>query len=53
MKLTLDEKVQSTIKSIQSLIAAGWDRNEAIQNQQKLWNLSNKRMQEVESAIPV
>lgn len=52
MKLTLEEKVQSTIEYAKSLIGAGWDRNEAIQNSRNLWNISQKRMQEVESAIP-
>lgn len=52
MKITLEEKVQSTIKYANELIAAGWNRSEAIQNSRNLWNISNKRMQEVESAIP-
>jgi hypothetical protein len=51
MKLTIEEKVHSTIKYAKSLIAAGWDMNEAIQNSRNLWNISDKRMQEVESAI--
>lgn len=52
MKLTLEEKVESTIKYVNDLIEAGWNRSEAIQNSRNLWNLSNKRMMEVESAIP-
>lgn len=51
MKLTIDEKVQSTIKFVNHLIAAGWNRGEAIQNARNLWNLSNKRMREVEEAL--
>jgi|688.fasta_scaffold1029299_2 hypothetical protein len=52
MKLTIEEKVHSTINYAKSLIAAGWDREEAIQNSRNLWNISNKRMQEVKIAIP-
>ena len=52
MKLTIEEKVQSTVEYAKSLIEAGWNRNEAIQNSRNLWNLSNKRMVEVEEAVP-
>jgi hypothetical protein len=52
MKLTLEEKVIATIKYANDLIESGWNRGEAIQNSRNLWNLSNKRMMEVESAIP-
>jgi hypothetical protein len=52
MTLTLEEKVQSTIKYANELIAAGWERNDAIQNSRNLWNLSNKRMMEVNERVP-
>jgi hypothetical protein len=52
MKFTIDEKVQSTIKFVNHLIAAGWNRGEAIQNSRNLWKLSDKRMREVCEAIP-
>jgi hypothetical protein len=52
MKITIDEKVESTIKYANGLISAGWNRQEAIQNSRNVWNLSNKRMVEVDMAIP-
>jgi hypothetical protein len=53
MKLTIEEKIHSTINYVKCLIAAGWDREEAIQNSRNLWNISNKRMEEVDAAIPL
>jgi hypothetical protein len=50
--MTIDEKVQSTIRYAEKLIAAGWNRQDAIENSRNLWHLSNKRMLEVSKAIP-
>ena len=47
-KLTSEEKIASTIKSIESLIAAGWEEKEAIVNQKNLWNLCNRDQKKVE-----
>jgi len=52
MKFTLEEKVQSTIQYAKELIEEGWNRREAIENSRNLWHLSNKRMGDVEKAIP-
>lgn len=52
MKLTLEEKVKSTIRYANKLITAGWNRREAIDNSRNVWHLSNKRMVEVEEAVP-
>jgi hypothetical protein len=52
VKLTLEEKIQSTIKYVESLIKSGWDRGDAIKNSQNLWNLADKYMIEIEKSIP-
>lgn len=50
-KLTQDEKVAATIKYADNLIKAGWGRGQAINNSRNLYNLSLKRMKEVENKV--
>jgi hypothetical protein len=42
--LNKQEKIDGTERSIRDLIAAGWEMESAIVNQQKLWNLGKKDM---------
>jgi len=53
IKLTMQDKVASTIKYAKGLIDAGWNRDEAITNSQNLWHIPDKRMIEVGNAIPI
>lgn len=51
MKLTIQEKIESTVKFANSLISAGWERMEAIENSQNLWHLSKKSMKVVQDKV--
>jgi hypothetical protein len=43
-KFTLEEKINYTVQSAQSLIKAGWEVQAAITNSKNLYHLSNKSM---------
>jgi hypothetical protein len=51
MKMTIPEKITATVKFVNSLIEAGWERNAAIQNSKNLYHLSQKSMRIVDASV--
>ncbi len=50
-KLTIAEKIDYTVKFANSLINAGWTREQAIPNSKNLYHLSQKSMRIVEERV--
>jgi hypothetical protein len=50
--LELSSKTESSLRYAKKLIKAGWNRTDALAAAQRLWNLSGKRMKEIERRLP-